>query len=163
MELGGRLHSLENLGIGSAAAEVSRQRLLYLACLGARVSIEQGFDGHNLPGRTKAALEAIFLDESLLNGMEGPGLFQAFDGLDRFPLVLDSQGHAGIDCLSIDENGARPASSLVASFLRARESQIFANGIQEGSARLHEDPVFLPVDSQGYKGFPGSATKDLFF
>ena len=146
LELGDRLDCLENLGIGSAAAEVTRKSLLYLAFLGARVSIEQGFYGHNLPGRTKAALESIFLDEGLLNGMEGPGFFQALDGLDRFSFIFNGQGHAGIDRLPIDENGARPASSLVAPFLRARESQIFANGVQEGTAGLDENPVLLTVD-----------------
>ena len=114
-----------------------RQRFPAMAsftCSGVRVGgfVQQGFGGQDLPWRAEPALEAVFLDEGLLDGVKFAFLFQPLDRLDGLPFIVDGQGHAGIDGPAFDQNRAGPAGPLVAPLLRAPESQVLAQNVEQG-------------------------------
>jgi hypothetical protein len=61
------------------------------------------------------------IDESLLERMQRASGAEALDRGHLTPLILDGKRQAREDPLAVDENGAGPASPLVAALLRAIE------------------------------------------
>ena len=64
-------------------------------------------------------------------------------------LRLDGQFHTGVNRFAVEQHGARTARGAVASLLRAGESGMIAQGVQQGLARLEVQLERLAVDSEG--------------
>jgi hypothetical protein len=93
--------------------------------------------GTDLPGRAVTALEAVVLDEGPLQWMHVAVRREAFDRRDCMSFVLHRERQARQDALAtVHQHGARPARSLVATFLGAEEVQMFAQQVQQGHARV---------------------------
>jgi hypothetical protein len=87
--------------------------------------------GTELPWRAIAALEAIMFNECLLKGMQIAVNGKTFDGGDVPPLILHGQSKTGVDTLSIDQNRASAAGSLIASLFCAGEPERVAKEVEE--------------------------------
>src|SRR5215813_6761932 len=72
----------------------------------------------NLAGRAVPALESIMAHESGLHGMQRALLCQTFDGGDLVAVMHHRECQAAIDALSIDDDRAGAALSLVAALIR---------------------------------------------
>ena len=101
---------------------------------------------HNLAWRAKAALEAIAVDESLLDGMKLFALCETFDCRDFLAFNSGRQRQTGNNAVAIDPDGARPTSSVVAAFLRAGQFEMIAKHVEKSHARLDLHASGLTID-----------------
>lgn len=83
-----------------------------------------------------------------LDGMKLAIFSQAFNGGDLILLVHDGESETGVDATTIDENSTGSALPVIASFFGAEESEILAQGVEQGDARLDLQMVELAVDGQ---------------
>jgi len=104
--------------------------------------IEHANGGANLAGRAVAALETVVGDEGLLKGVEFAGFFEAFDGGDVATFVLHGESEAGVNALTVDEDGAGTAGALVASFFGTGKLKMIAESIEEGDAGFDSQNLF---------------------
>ena len=93
-------------------------------------------------------LEAVVLDERLLERVELAVALQALDGGDPFALLHGRKGHAGHDAVAVDMHGAGAALPAVAPSLRARQTELPAQRVEQRRARLDRDGAKLPIDGQ---------------
>src|ERR1700746_3448920 len=89
---------------------------------------------HDLPRRAVAALKTVVLEESGLHRMK-PAIFrESLDGGDFVLLMHHREGEAGIDAPSVHVYGAGAALPVIASLLRAKEAEIFAQRVEQRHA-----------------------------
>ena len=81
--------------MAGATAERARQCFLYLVIAGMWVFIQQSFGRHDNARRAEPALDGAVLDKGFLNGMQGLGAADAFDGADGFSHTLYGKSKAG--------------------------------------------------------------------
>ncbi len=145
------LDGSDDVGVGSAAADVAVHGVLDVVVGGADVFFENGHGGHDLAGGAVAALVAVVLDEGGLHGVEVAGLADAFDGGDLVGggRVHEGEGHAGVDASAVDVDGAGSALAVVAALLGAGQVEVLAQAVEQGGARIHIEGVGLAVDSKG--------------
>src|SRR4051794_6434924 len=78
LQLGGRvLHGFDDVDVAGAPAEVAGDRLADLPFAGIRIACQQGRAGEHHARRAEAALQAVLLPETFLNGVELAILLQA--------------------------------------------------------------------------------------
>ena len=114
--------------------------------------------GTQLAGRAIAALEAIMLDEGVLERKQMAGLSEAFNRSDRTILILHGQGEAGVDPFAVDQYRASSAGALVATLLGAGESQMFAEKIEQRSAYIRFEIEGLAIYKEMHGGLHGTVT-----
>ena len=90
----------------------------------------------DLAGRAIAALEAIALNERRLQGVERLRRSQPFDGHDLVALVHHRERQTGVDPPAVDQHRAGAALAVIAALLGAGQVQMFAQGVQQGGARI---------------------------
>jgi len=117
--------------------------------------------GTQLAGRAIAALEAIMLDEGVLERKQMAGLSEAFNRSDRTILILHGQGEAGVDPFAVDQYRASSAGALVATLLGAGESQMFAEKIEQRSAYIRFEIEGLAIYKEMHGGLHGTVTPAL--
>src|SRR5258706_465193 len=74
------LHSAHDANMGTAAAEIARQRVLDLVFGRVRICIQQGLRLHDHAVDAIAALDRLLVDESLLQRMRMRRAPEAFEG-----------------------------------------------------------------------------------
>jgi len=104
--------------------------------------------GADLTGGAVAALEAVVLDESRLQGVKGAGLAQTFDRHDLVVLMHDGEGQAGVDAPAVDQHRASAALPVVAPFLGPGQAQMFAQRVQQRGPRIHLETRHLIINAQ---------------
>src|SRR5437763_797730 len=75
-------HGLENIVVGSTAAQMPANGLLDVVQIGTRIVVDQGRAAHHHSRRAEAALHRVVLDESVLDGMQLAVTRKAFDRRD---------------------------------------------------------------------------------
>src|SRR5438128_1184605 len=73
---------------------------------------------------------------------------QSLDRGDLSAVMHGGQCQAGDDALAIDENGAGPASALVATLLRPGEIECFAQNVEQRLPKIDIQLLRLTVDVQ---------------
>ncbi len=86
------------------------------------------------------------LDEGRLHGMQLTILGEPLDGDNFSAFMLHSQGQAGIDTLSIHQDSASTAGSLVTAFFRTRQIQVVAKSVQQRDSGFNGERSLLAVD-----------------
>ena len=99
----------------------------------------------DLPRRAVAALEAVMLDERLLQRVQAVAVRQALDRGDLAALVLHRQRQAGVDALAVDQHRAGAAGALVAALLGAGEAEVVAQQVEERGAQVDVDATARPL------------------
>ena len=98
------------------------------------------------PGRAIAALKSIVLDESRLHRMQFVALRETFDRRDLVAFHRDREAEAGVHAPSIHQDGAGAALPVIATFLRAGQIQMLAQGIEQRRPRIERERVRLAID-----------------
>jgi hypothetical protein len=98
--------------------------------------------------RAKSALQAMVIDESLLQRMQLVAGRQALDRAYLFSLRLDGKHQAGADHLAINDHSAGTADAVLAADMRSGLPAFVADGIDQSAARLQANDVIAPVDSE---------------
>lgn len=90
-----------NSAVPSTSAQIPRQSFFYVFICGMRVFFEQCFKRNDHSGRTVAALEAAFFQESGLAHIQFFYL-ESFDGCDGVAVCLIGHRHARIGQLPVN-------------------------------------------------------------
>jgi hypothetical protein len=142
------LDGRDNVVVRAATAQVAAHPVADLLRRSSVALGNAGDAGHDLTGRAIAALEGVALDKGGLQRMKLLALRQAFNGLDLAPIDQRGEREARLHALSIDEDRAGSALPEVTAFLRASELQVFAQGIEQGGARIERQLVFGTIHAQ---------------
>src|SRR5262252_8645602 len=141
-------HPFGDFGIGQGRSGCDiRRRVARPACL---VFGEERDGRTNLAGRAVPALESIMAYESGLHGMQRALLCQTFDGGDLVAVMHHRECQAAIDALSIDDDRAGAALSLVAALLRTGQREMLSQSIEQRGPRIEVQGIVLPVDREPY-------------
>ncbi len=143
---GGGERGLDDVVVARAAAQVALQALAHLGLGRARVLGEEGRQRHHHAGCAVAALQAVILAESLLDGVQLALVGHPLDRGDRRAVRLHGEHRAGLDRLPVDEHCARAARRRVAADVGAGEADHLAQIVHEQQARLHLVLVARAVD-----------------
>src|SRR2546430_11051143 len=113
-------HSLDNMLIASATAQISFQPVPNLVARRIWIAIDKLGRSYDHPGRAIAALQSVMFPESFLHRMQLPIRGQSFDSCDVRAIGLHSEHRAGLHCLAVKQHGARAADRSFATDMRAR-------------------------------------------
>ena len=102
----------------------------------------------NHAGGADAALGSAFFEETLLDGMEFFVDDETFDGGDIGAFRLQDWDEAGVDQVSIDQDGAGSALAFATAFFGSGEVQIFSEDVKEPFHRWCFDGFFVVVDGE---------------
>src|SRR5262249_22124706 len=95
--LGGPYPRLYDVLVTGAPAQVARQCPANVFLARVEVAVKQRLGRHHHAGRTEAALQAMFLLETLLQWVQLASGRQALNGLDLMPIGLDGEHRARLD------------------------------------------------------------------
>jgi hypothetical protein len=101
--------------------------------------------GHDHAGRADTALRRAVLDECVLQAV---AFFQSFNGRNLGVFRLRNRHQTRYHCLAVDQHGARATLPFAAALLRARESKVLAQNVEESLHRVRRDVLLLSVDAQ---------------
>jgi len=150
------LDGRDNIGVGTATANVAAHALPHGVVVGPARFVEQSGGGHHLSCGAVAALESIVLKESRLYRVKLAVFLEPFNSRDFISLVHDGERQAGIDAAAVHVNCAGAALAVIASFLSAEQRQVFAQSIEQRDPRLQSQAVLAAVDLEGHRdGFGG--------
>src|SRR5438477_3964687 len=136
----------DDVHVAAAATKVAAHPLANLVIV-FRVSLAQQCRRRaELPWRAVAALEGVVADEGGLQRVQAVRTRESLDGDDLPSAVHDREGEAGVVAPAVDEDRAGAAGSLVATFLRAGEVEMFAQRVEERRARVEAELVDAAVD-----------------
>jgi hypothetical protein len=147
----GLFDGIHNVWVGGAAAQIAAHKFADLSIIFCMALMHARDRGHNLPGRTVAALECIVIDEGLLHRMQRTvGLCQTLDGGHVVALVHRGEAEARQDPPIVDKYGARAALPVIATFFGSGQTGVVAQGIQQRRAAIQGKPMIPAVNPQFY-------------
>src|ERR1700677_2300254 len=125
------------------AAHVFADRVLI-----ARVPLLHAADGrHDLARRAIAALEGVVIDKGLLHRMQGSvRVREPLDCAHPMALGRDGEGEARKDPHAVDMHRARPTLTMITALLRARQTDVLAQGVKQGRAHVQSKTIGLAID-----------------
>ena len=83
--------------------------------------------------------------------MKRAGSAETLDRRNLAALILHGESEARIDALAIDENGAGAACPLIASLLRAKKMQVFAQEIKKRCANIDLPFYVALIDNPAHR------------
>ncbi len=141
-------HRLDDVLVAGAAAEVGRQHVEQLVVADVRIVLQRVRRQHQEARRAEAALQAVVIDEGLLQRMQRLAIGEPFDGADLPAVGLDREHQAGADRLAVEDDGAGAADAVLAADMGAGLAAVVADRIDQRLARLDADVVRAAVDRQ---------------
>src|SRR5262249_41767787 len=133
---GGVLDGFDDVDVPGAAAEIPRDRAPDVALARIGIGFQERVARHHHAGGAIAALQAVLLKETLLDGIELAFLLEAFDSCDVAAVCLNGEHRAGFDRHSVEEHGTGAAMRRVAADVRASEPQVLSQKVNEKQSRL---------------------------
>src|SRR2546423_9356297 len=113
------LHRCDDIRVGSAAADVPAERLLYIVIGGTPRFLQHGGGGHYLAAGAITTLITLVFQECGLDRMHAFGRTEAFNGGDFCILLHQCKNKAAIRTAAINVYRARAALPVVATLLGA--------------------------------------------
>ena len=89
------------------------------------------------------------LDERRLHRVEFVALGETLDGRDLLAVVREREREAGVDPAAVDEHRATAALAVVATLFCTGHLEAFAQGVEQGHARIDLELFIFAVDAQG--------------
>jgi hypothetical protein len=89
----------------------------------------------------------MLLKETVLQRMQLAILFEAFDRGDRTSVGLNGESRARLDRITVHHDRARAAVTRVATDVRARQAQRFAEEVDQQQTWFDVETMFDAVDS----------------
>src|ERR1700677_3943058 len=111
------LYGSDDVGVGSAAANVTAHEFFHIGVRRSALLFEEGGGGHDLARGAVTALIAIVFEEGCLDGMQTSRLPEPFNGGDLILFMHDSQGQTGVDAAAVHMHSAGTALAVIAAFL----------------------------------------------
>ena len=131
MALHNLFHSSDNIGVGTATADIPT-KLLTNVIVSHHVPFPKcAFRGTDLPGCAIPALVRVVIDEGLLKGRKIVLATKPLYGGDRSSIQIDRESQATVDSYTIKQNRTGPTLSVVAALFASRQLQRFAEEIQK--------------------------------
>src|SRR6185503_1699816 len=137
---------LHDVYVPGAATQVAGDRVTDFIVRRVVVRAEKSETRHQHSGCAKAALQTVFLKESVLQWMQFPVLFESFDRRDRASISLNSERRTRLERASVHHNCTRAAVTRVTTDVRACQSQSFAEEMDEQHSWFDEGAVLDTVD-----------------
>ncbi len=137
------LHGGDDVGVGSAAADVAGHAVLHVFVGGADRLLQKSDGGHDLAGGAVAALVAVVLDEGGLHGMKIVGLADAFDGCYFLAGKHYRESETRVDAAAIDVDCTGAALAVVTALLGAGEVEAFAEKVEKRYAGFQSCEIVL--------------------
>src|SRR5439155_16992384 len=126
--------------VAGAPADDGRDALADLAVARRRVRAQEIQRGDQHAGRAEAALQPVMLAERLLQRVELAVAHQALDRAELGAVGLDGEHDARARGLAVEHDRARAADPVLAADVRAGESEILADEVDQELARLASPP-----------------------
>jgi len=155
-EPGCAMDGTKDAGIAAAPTEVGIEPLADFGVGGPGSPFQQGNRGKDHARGAITALEGLFVQERLLDGVELSVAGQPLDGEDGTAGGLFDREGACVFAVAIHEHGAGAALPFAAAVLGAGEFEVFAEDLQERSIWFGADRVALAVDGEFKLAFHGS-------
>jgi hypothetical protein len=114
------------------------------------IALQEIGGGHDHPRRAVAALQAVVVPEGLLERVQLVAVGHALDGLDLGAVGLDGKHRAALHRVAVDVHRARAAVGGVTADVRAGQTQVVAQQMDQEQTRLDFDLVVLPVDGEAH-------------
>lgn len=109
------------------------------------MALKQVLGGEDHAWGADAALGATLFEKALLDGSEAAFDRDAFDGGEICPFDLKGRDEAGIDEVSVEQDGAGPALAFAAALLGSGETEILAKDVEETLHGRHGDGPEIAV------------------
>src|SRR5262245_17522015 len=143
---GGVLDGLDDVDVAGAPAEVAGDRPADVGFRRIRVGLEQGATGHQHAWSAVAALQAVLLEEAILDGMELAVPLEPFDGQEISAVGLHGEDRARLHRNAVHQDSAGAAMRRIATDVGAGQPQLFAKEVDEEEPRLDLGLVLGAVD-----------------
>jgi len=135
--------------MGTAPAEVARERFANVPIARSWVGSQQCHSGHDHAVQAIAALGCLRIDECLLHRVRLPLNGEALERCDRSSVEFNCRDHTSPRGPVIDQNGTGAALAQSAAVARTVEVKVIAQNLQQLRCAGQCQGVFLPVDGQG--------------
>jgi hypothetical protein len=99
--------------------------------------LQQIMRAHDHPGRAEAALQAVLLPKSFLNGVQFVALGQTLHGCDLKTVGLHRKHGAGFHGAAVQQDSAGPAERSLAAHVSAGEPGNFTQKMNQEQPRLN--------------------------
>ena len=152
---GGGAHRLDDVLVAGAAAEVGREHVEQLLVADVRLALEHVDREHQEARRAEAALQAVMIDEGLLQRMQRVAVGEPLDGADLPALRLHREHQAGAHGDVVEDDGAGAADAVLAADMGAGLPAVVADGVDQRAPRLDPDRIVAAVDGERDVDFLG--------
>src|SRR5262249_2811420 len=122
----GVLNGVDDVLIAGAATEIAGETRADLELRRRWGILEQRHRRHDHPRRAEAALQAVFLPESLLQRMERAVAAETLDGGDLRSVCLDGEDRARLRTAAVEQHRACAALTGVAPDVSAGQPELLA-------------------------------------
>jgi hypothetical protein len=146
LDVARQFHSVENLLVAGAAADIATEPLLDLFTIGERIDPQRRGRRHHHAGNAIAALAGAGLVEGLLEERQFALLRQALDGVDLRSLRLADGHQAGLHQHAIDKHRTSTTFAGAAAILGAGEVQVLAQKIEQPLIGLRAPRNLAAID-----------------
>src|SRR5580698_131405 len=143
-----RLHRLDDVLIAGAAAQVRGEHVDKVLVADVQIFLQHVRCQHQKTRRAIAALQAVIVDEGLLQHRQLVAVGKALDGADFLALRLNGEHQAGAHRLVVDNYGTGAADAVLAADMGASLAAIVADGVDQRLARLDADRIIAAVDGE---------------
>src|SRR5882672_9861834 len=129
--LTGAYNRIKNLHIARAATKIPSKAIANVGLSRVRISFEEIYGRHHHTRCADAALRAAAINERLLNCVQ---LIPSRDAFNRFDCCAFNLSHGHettVHNSAVDENGTRATFAFTATFLCARQVQLFAQYVEQ--------------------------------
>jgi len=127
----GMLYRADDILISSASANIAIEAMADLLISRMGIAVQQVYHGDDHAGRAETALQAMLLPKGILHGMQVAIGSDAFNRGNAAAVGLHCQDCAGFNCDTIHQHGARTALTGITTYVRARQTDYFAQEMRE--------------------------------
>jgi hypothetical protein len=148
--------------IPRAAAQIAFEAVPDLLFRRIRIPAQELARRQDHSGCAEAALQAVFVPESPLHGVEASIRGQPFDRGDLDSIGLNRQQRAGFHRLVVHQHRARSTDTRLAPYVSSGETKDVPEVVHEQQSRFDSALVLLAVDFDANGCFQGSPTSRGF-
>ena len=150
---GGVLHRFHDVLVARATAQITGHPVPDFFFGRTRIFLQQPIRARDHAGRTKAALQAVFLHEAFLQRMQFAALRKTFDGQQFRAVGLYREHRAGLHRHAIDIDRAGAAVGRVATNVRSGMQAFFTQCVNQQFARFDHHIGVLAVQFERHHHF----------